>query len=277
MSLLRNVLLIAGMTLGAPCLATTIRCDNCSEATYQSRASAPGTGLGERYVYDVPQGIARKFHVGLECDDNLGDGRTRCTRVATPLPVEPEVDAFLIELAAYYVATGGTMKSHFTFVASPPITDLSAFDVVGPGAPQQRLFDWFWVDSAASISNTLPGVGAAAHQILVTIGSMWNDSMGRTNVTIEFADGSEITLSFEAINGTVDVVPGSARDALGNVIPATTADIDGTRFDYSYDPTGDLQQRMIDYLESLGASFSGEGRKWACVKVGEHEWECTFQ
>jgi hypothetical protein len=120
-------------------------------------------------------------------------------------------------------------------------------------------------------------IGAAIHNIFVTIASMWNDSMGRTLVTVRFRDGSEITLSYEMINSTVEVVPGSAKDKYGNLIPASAADLDGAIFDYSQTDADDLtRRRMMDYLALFGVSLPGSGRRWVCVRVSDDQWNCTY-
>lgn len=261
--------------VGGESRATTLRCDDCSEASYRSKASA--AGIGTHHVYDLVKAQARKYQVWLDCDENLTDGRTTCSRQAISIPAEPEVSAFVLELAAYYRVTGGTMKSHFTIVANGSVQDLSAFDVVGPGGPRTALFEWFDTTQTASIDNTLPMIGAAAHNIFTTIVSMWNESMGRTLVTVRFRDGSEITLSYEMINSTIEVVPGSAKDKYGNVIPASAADLDGAIFDYSQSDANDpTRQRMMDYLSLFGVSLPGSGRKWVCVRVSEGQWNCTY-
>jgi hypothetical protein len=270
--------LVLGIVLLLACgqaWAGTLRCDDCSETSYRSKANA--AGIGTHHVYDLVKAQARKYQVWLDCDDNPSDGRTTCSRQVDPAPVEPEVSAFVLELAAYHQITGGTMKSHFTITANGSVQDLSAFDVVGPGGPRTALFEWFDTTQTASINNALPMIGAAVHSIAVTIASMWNDSMGRTLVTVRFRDGSEITLSYELINSTIEVVPGSAKDKYGNVIPANPADLDGVRFDYSAADANDpARQRMMDYLSLFGVSLPGSGRKWVCVRVSDEQWNCTY-
>lgn len=255
--------------------AATSRCDNCSESAYESKAISLGVGI--HYVYDLQKARARKYEVQRECSGNLNDGRTTCMKAAYPMPTEPEVMDFVLELTAYYQVTGGTMKSHFTIVADGTAQNLSAFDVAGPGGPRTRLIDWFNSTQLASINNALPTLGAAIHNIAVTIASLWNDSMGQTLVTVQFQDGSTITLTHESINGTTNVVPGSAKDKYGNVIPASGADLDGARFDYSDEgPNGPARQRMLNYLEAFGISLTGSGKKWVCISIAGGAWDCAY-
>jgi hypothetical protein len=254
--------------------AAVLRCDHCGEPGYSTKASA--AGLGIHYVYDLPQAKIRKYQVSLECNDNLDDGKTSCVKQAFSLPVEAEVDAFLLELAAYYGVTRGTMSSNFTVDAGGTAGNLSAFDVAGPGGPRNQLITWFHSSQAPTINNTLPLLGAAIHQVSVTVTSLWNDSMGKTFVTVQFGDGSEVTLSYEMINGTTEVVPGSAKDKFGNVIPATADELNGLRFDYSSEgPGGPAQRRMMDYLSIFGATMPASTSKWTCIRIGDEKWNCV--
>lgn len=164
--------------------AATFRCDRCDETAYRSIASS--AGLGNHYVYDLPNAQARKYEVGLDCDDNVDDGRTVCTKFARALGVEPDITNVVLELAAYYQITNGTMKSHFTITADGPVQNSSAFLVVAPGGPRTQLFNWFDSTQAWSIGNTLPFLGASLHQLTVQALSFYDDSLGLTLVTVKF-------------------------------------------------------------------------------------------
>ncbi len=271
-----SVIALLGLLLfSTDIFAAITRCDNCNETMYESKATS--LGIGVHYVYDLQKAQARKYEVLRECSDNLNDGRTTCSKVAYPMPMEPEITAFVLELTAYHQVTGGTMKSHFTVIADGTAQNLSAFDVAGPGGPRTRLIDWFNSSQLASINNALPTLGSAIHNIVVTIASLWNDSMGQTLVTVQFPDGSQVTLTHESINGVTNVVPGSAKDKYGNIIPASGADLDGMRFDYSAEgPNGTGRQRMLNYLEAFGISLTGSGKKWVCISIAGGAWDCAY-
>jgi len=198
--------------------------------------------------------------------------------VTSALSVETDIANFILELSAYYQVTGGTMKSHFEVVADGSAGGLSAFDVAGPGGPRTTLINWFNSNQMASINNALPMLGASIHNITTTIASIWNENMGTTLVTVSFSDGSQVTLSYEAINATINVVPGSAKDKYGNVIPANGEELDGTRFDYSLEtPNGPAFQRMQSYLSLFfNISISNGARRWACVQVDGGTWNCQY-
>lgn len=253
--------------------AATIRCDDCTETMYESKAIA--AGLGVHYTYDLIKAHARKYQVGLECDDNANDGRTTCQKVAWPLTVESEITNATLELAAYRLVTDGTMKSHFTIVANGPAQNFSAFDVAGPGGPLTQLIGWFETTQSWSIGNTLPFLGASVHQLTVQALSLYNDSLGATLVTVQFSDGTEITLSYNMVNHTTEAVQGSAKDRFGNVIPASVEDLNRLRFDFTREqPNGPAYRRMQEYLTAIGAIFVGTPVKWTCVRVGDGKWEC---
>lgn len=263
------------LLFGTQASAAVLRCDGCSESGYRSKSIAAGPGV--HYVYDLASAQARKYETSLQCDDNLTDGRTVCSREATPLPVEQEVGDFVLELAAYHRVTNGTMKAVFTFNASGAVEHLSAFDVAGPGGPREALIDWFNSTQLLSLQNALPLVGTAAHNLAVTIASMWNDSLGQTHAIIQFRDGSRITLTYELINNSVTVLSGTAKDRYGNIIPGNPEEADGLRFDYSAEgENGAAQQRMRDYLQSIGIEVPVTSRRWVCVQIGESQWQCGY-
>lgn len=272
----KGFFVLFALLVGTQATAATIRCDNCSEATYESKAAT--SGIGVHYVYDLVKGQTRKYEVALACDENLNDGRSYCVKQSTAMPVEPDVKHAALELAAYYQVTHGTMKSYFTFNADGTVSGLTAYDVVMAGPQRNQLISWFNSTQAGSIQNALPMIGSVAHSVAVTIGSMWNDSMGKTVVKIVFSDGSEITLTFEAINSTVEVAPGTAKDKYGNTIPGSSSELDGIRFDYSgANDGGQARQRMVNHLAMFGITLpTGTGKKWACVAVGGGEFSCSY-
>jgi hypothetical protein len=254
--------------LALPCFdasAAVIRCDNCSESAYlaqaQSRGAGP-TGVDTHYVYDLPQGRVRKYEVSRSCED----GRV-CYNETTPLPVEPEVELQVLELASYWHTTSGTMKGYVTITADGTIQHLSAYDVAGPGATRTQLINW--ISSApqiTSLQNTLPALIGAMHQIAVTIGSMWNDSMGKTLITIAFSDGSKIDLEYEVVNNTYTIIEGSAEDKFGNKIPMTWDQLNGAQFDYTAEgPNGPAGNRMRNHIYTMiGVPVTyGKWRCWA--------------
>ena len=260
---------LAPLLLASPqATAAEIRCDQCSEATFQMKAQQAGVGI--HYVYDLKTAQSRKYSVERSCE-----GPHDCYMEATSLQVEPEVANFILELTAYAQITQGTMKSHFTITTNGTTQNLSAFDVVGPGGPRTQLFNWFTTSQVTSIRNALPMVGGAIHQITTTIVSIWNENLGKTLVTVIFSDESKITLEYQMINHTVTIVEGSAEDKYGNAIPATLDQLNGTRFDYTREgPNGPTQERMRNYLSFYGVSVTG-GTRWACASVSNGGWHCA--
>jgi hypothetical protein len=202
----------------------------------------------------------RKYEVSRSCED----GRV-CYNETTPLPVEPEVELQVLELASYWHTTSGTMKGYVTITADGTIQHLSAYDVAGPGATRTQLINW--ISSApqiTSLQNTLPALIGAMHQIAVTIGSMWNDSMGKTLITIAFSDGSKIDLEYEVVNNTYTIIEGSAEDKFGNKIPMTWDQLNGAQFDYTAEgPNGPAGNRMRNHIYTMTGVPVTYG-KWRC-------------
>lgn len=260
--------LVSLLLISTQASAAEIRCDQCSEATYQTLARQAGVGI--HYVYDLKTAQSRKYEVERSCESAHD-----CYMEINSVPVEPEIANFILELTAYAQITQGTMKSHFTITTNGSTQNLSAFDVVGPGGPRTELFNWFITSQVLSIRNALPMVGGAIHNLTTTIASIWNENLGKTLVTVLFTDGSKITLEYEAINHTVAVVAGSAEDKYGNAIPATLDQLNGTRFDYTREgPNGPAQDRMRNYLRFYGVTVTGATR-WACVSVSNGGWRCA--
>jgi len=249
-----------------PCFdasAAVIRCDNCSESTYHAQAQSRGAGpagIDTHYVYDLPQGKVRKYEVVRSCEE----GRV-CYNETTLLPVEPEIELQVLELASYWHSTGGTMKGYVTLTTNGDTQNLSAYDVAGPGAARTQLTNW--LNSAtqiASLQNTLPALVGTVHQIAVTVASLWNDSMGKTRITIVFSDGSKIQVEWEAINNTITFVDGTAEDKFGNKIPMTWDQLNGAQFDYTAEgPNGTAGNRMRNHIYTMTGVPVTYGR-WRC-------------
>jgi hypothetical protein len=248
--------------------AAEIRCDQCSEAAFQTMASQAGVGI--HYVYDLRTAQSRKYAVERSCE-----GPHDCSMEVSSLPVEADVNYIVMELTAYGQATEGSMSSNFTVYTNSDLGGMTAFDVAGPGGPRTQLLNWLSSSQSMTLRNALPGEGAVLHNMIVTALNIFKNNIGKTLVTVEFTDQSRVITEFESINGTFIVVEGSATDRYGNVIPATPEQLNGTRFDYSREgPDGPAQQRMRNYLTIYGARVTN-GTKWSCVRISEGAWHCA--
>ncbi len=249
--------------IGLSVSAAEIRCDNCSEATYQSRAIQ--AGVGTHYVYDLVKGNSRKFTIERSCEEGM-----QCSFEVYSEAVERDVVTVVLELTAYRAATVGSMSSNFTIYADGDVAGITAFDVAGPGGPRSQVIDWMNSTKVMSIRNALPLEGAILHNMFVTAINIFKNNIGKTNVTVVFSDGSKFTLEFESVNGTFTVIEGSAVDEFGNIIPAQIEQLNGLRFDYSRDPGGPAQQRMEAYLKVFGVKVTGS-TKWVCGLADGHQ------
>lgn len=261
--MMKSIAFLALALFGTAASAAEIRCDNCSEQQYQWLAQNQGAGaagLSTHYVYDLPQGKVRKFQVERSCEEGMV-----CYNETTPLPVEPEIELQMLELASYWHRTGGTMKGYVTLTTNGSTQNLSAFDVAGSGAARTQLTNWLNSGpQLASLQNTLPALIGAVHQLAVTIASMWNDSMGKTLITVVFSDGSKIQVEWESINNTMTFVEGSAEDKYGNKIPMTWDQLNGRQFDYGAEgPNGPAGNRMRNHIYTMtGVPITSV--RWRC-------------
>lgn len=260
---------LAPLLLASPqATAAEIRCDQCSEATFQMKAQQAGVGI--HYVYDLRTAQSRKYSVERSCE-----GPHDCYMEVTPQAVEADVNYIVMELTAYGQATEGSMSSNFTVYTDGDMGNMTAYDVAGPGGPRTQLLNWLSSSRSMTLRNALPGEGAVLHNMIVTALNIFKNNIGKTLVTVEFTDQSRVITEFESINGTFIVVEGSATDRYGNIIPATPEQLNGSRFDYSREgPDGPAQQRMRNYLTIYGARVT-TGTRWACVRVSDSAWHCA--
>lgn len=243
--------------------AAVIRCDDCSEPAYQAQAQSRGagpTGIDTHHVYDLPQGKVRKYQIMRSCEE----GRA-CHHETTSLPVEPDVELAVLELASYWHTTGGTMKSHFTVTATGPVQNFTAFDVAGPGGARNQLTEHL-LNGDNGWRNALPMGGTIVHNVLNTIQSIMKATTGKTLITVLFTDGSSIILEYEIVNNTLTAKEGSATDKYGNLIVTKPSQLDGIQFNYGAEgQNGPAGTRMRNYLYTMfGVTVTNGSVKWSC-------------
>ncbi|ODV17370.1 MAG: hypothetical protein BGP24_07435 [Lysobacterales bacterium 69-70] len=258
--MMKNKLLFLAMALfGSSAGAAEIRCDDCSESAYMAQALTRGSGT--HYVYDLVKGYARKFEVTRSCEEGMV-----CFVEAESLSVERDVINVVGELAAYYAATQGTMKSLFVVTTNGPVQNLSAYDVAGPGGARTQLIDWLAGSASISWSNALPMGGAAVHSLVLAAVSIFKSNIGQTLITVQFADGSKITFEYNPVNNSLTAVENSAVDAHGNIIPVTPSQLNGVQYNYgSEGPNGPAGTRMRNYLYTMfGVPVVYGAVRWSC-------------
>lgn len=255
-------------------LAVEYRCDNCSEAQYAAKATQTLTPLGENYVYDLVKGNSRKYQTYSVTSYDCPDGRYRCTaKAARALPVEQDVSLVVDDLTVYLMARAQA-GGHFTVYADGDISDITIFDVAGPGGPQNRVMSW--VLAQPSAQNALPETGAFIHSLLAAAVSIFKNNVGLTRIVVVLKDGGQIAMSWDIVNGTVEIDQSSIIDKFGNVVPGNKDELNGLRFDYSRNPGGLEERAMKGYLSGayMGAPVPS-GPKWACVSAGGGTPVCT--
>lgn len=269
--LLGSVFSAAAALVAAPSVgvAAEIRCDSCTTvATAAARARQADVGL--HYVFSVSTGAVFRFQVEREPNAQGAYDYYVFQEV-----VEPDVAYAVAELKEFYDFTGGTMSAYWTIHTNEALPLGSVHPTVRPGADQYALFNWFtgpgslsWRNFLAMEGATLQAMGATVINILKTV------PLG-THVRVVFPDGSEITLSYDQWTNTATIVPGSARDEVGNPIPTSLEEARNIAFNFSADPSGRAAAGMSTWLTRLGARMEGTGVSgMACVDT-ENQTVCT--
>lgn len=258
---LSGILFLGLATIGSSANAAALRCDNCSEAGYEAKAMT--RTFGSHHVYDLVKGNVRKYEIFRSCEP--GDG---CWTEAEPMPVEGDVNAIVIELAALHAVTQGTMKSHFTVHTNGPVGDMSAYNVILPGGSRNTLMHWM-----TNINRSWQNGGIAAHGLAGAAANIFSGANVTTLVTVVFADGSSAVFSYDAINNSAGYVEGSATDKYGNIIPANVNQLNGIEFNYSAEgsngngPAGLRMQNHLSTMFGVVVVYGNSSRitSWTCT------------
>jgi hypothetical protein len=247
-SVLAAAALFGNLALSATATAAEIRCDACTESTYQQRAK--NANLGTHYVYDLVNNQARKYFVERERAPN-----GTYLYFVDPLPVENDVTRVVNEMSSIYRSTGGTMRAKLTVTADGSIAGMSAFNGALAGGSRTAIISWF--QNSLSVQNVLPFLGVAVNGLGNAAVNVWKNVPIKTLVTIKFADGTTMTVDVNMLDRTVTVV--ECMDAAGNPIPTSASQATSIRFDFTRDPTNRAPNLMWDWLGRLGVSVTGSG------------------
>lgn len=242
--------------------ATETRCDGCTEVAYEN--TARNAGLWEQYVYDIPNGQARKYFVDREPENG------QWSYYVYPETVEPAVEFVVTELAAFYYATGGTMKTVGEIYADGAAAGRTAFELAQPGADRTAVLNWFENDFPTS-GNLLPMSIAAMHSLGAAALNIFKQVPVETRVVVRLSDGGSVILTFDTLSMSAAYEEGSALDAAGNPIPVSAAQATGINFGFDHAPNGNsagAADAMQRWLEDLGAHVQGRGTsRIGCVET----------
>ncbi len=234
------------------------RCDNCSTAEHM-KGVAVQNGVGIRYVYSVPNGQIRKFHVERWCSDdpqNL-DGpidrdlqkgtsdQSSCALwqyAANESPAEADVASFMIQVRAAYQAYGNSFQGFepLQFSELVPLlgrtTQMNAYDFVSVSNNRTTVLNAY--GDALDMRNFPPVLMNLMRPVITFASQGIGINMNLQNVTglrsrLTFNDGSQVFMRIEN-SDMVAYLDGSARDANGALIP-----------DHSHAPGGVNHDRLV--------------------------------
>ena len=291
MKLLGSILLLA-VTFGgiSSAYAANIRCNNCSEIGYETRAKA--SGYGDHYVFDFPLGNLRRYFV--ECRSatpsavgGAADGRAQDTKdvlrapaaamacgigttlQAEPIANDPMIVQGFLDLKWFWDETGGTMAKliEVDFGNLPGAQGGgSAYDVVENFNFRRNL-------------GTL--LAARANQLwrLSFVASAANAFRGFTDgiklvIVVKFPDGTSSTykLEFPSDRALYDIDSSSTPD--GQAIPEANApNYAGTWVTDAWNAAA--FENFFRHLQQLGIAVTrGGGRRLRCTWDG-HTLRCV--
>jgi hypothetical protein len=142
---------------------------------------------------------------------------------------------------------------------------MNAYDTVVSSASNQRVIDYLSTKafSAPSLAQANPGMGPALIGAIAQLENAWTSkviSFTNFNATYiaNFPDGSHRTYQMDFNLHTYRAVPGTARDAHGNVIPENASMVTNGGGTESYDFRGSPGYDMTNFIglaKSYGATF----------------------
>jgi hypothetical protein len=275
MNMLTRWIPIAILLLGAlPQLASAnelvASCNGCDESGY---ASAPHDYAAVQqelhrenpwwfpplqpttyYVYDLPNRQVRAYAI-------IPNGSHAFS--VQPTSVPPDFGAAAAYLSDVYSATGGTMKFSFDFNADPAyLGNMSGFDVARPGAAQYALTQWIW--NGVQQSQPLTVFSAQTYALSTAVLNLVVANDVETLIKVTFPDGTSVMVKFNYLQGGATVIPGTARDVLGNLIPANDEEAVGNQYAYNgNDPTTtNARHAMLTWLIGLRQSYPNLSCSW---------------
>jgi hypothetical protein len=247
--------------------AAPVRCDNC--ANFEQAARNAGAGIHE--VYDIPNGVVRRFSVDREQEYG------RYYWVVAEENIESELSLLVLRLAEFYWETGGTMKGRFPYDASGEIADFTAFDLRN----DQRRWQFInWCTTASSENNRWVNLIHYVRNLGSLASSILTGSEILVRIDVRFADGSTVTVEFSPLSWEASIDENSLMDAMGNRIPGTAGEAEGRYFGYEGD-NGDRAREMRFFLQRLGASFDSDSsqmipRGIICVSDNKGGVRCYY-
>jgi hypothetical protein len=250
-------------------------CNGCSTA--QVEALAPNCAFGHAYVSDLVSQNLYKVCFNLDINDEFNPPRhEKDYQWSTP---ESNVMQTWKAYRDVYLNNGHRMAADVSVrVNIPPTTKLhgdngrmNAYDTVAATANNDAVVHYLM--STYFISSDVNGVwvpmspalSAASAELMnklqVATPLLAINPQFPINVVVVFSDGSKRTYSFNYSDQTYKSVPGSAKDAHGQLIPENTSMASNGGSTNTYDFTGNGpaydQANLQNLLNQFGAKIVG--------------------
>lgn len=305
------VLALAATQADAQILAKD--CEACTQQ--QVMAVVKNCANGYDYVGDFRSHVIYKSCWVLDVND--GGRRATRTHELIRLPVESSVRQSFERYYNVY-ANNGLKMGYVAYLAASPSLSLAsssmgtgfsefvgfssqaslstandngsvnAFDTVVSSADNQRTITYLSnkAFSMPSLSQANPGFGPALVGAIAQLENSFKSqiiSFSNFNATyvVEFSDGSTRVYAMDFANKTFKAVPGTAKDAHGNIIPENTSMVSHGNGVETYNfrgaPGYDVEN-FVDLAKSFGAKIdnSAEATMFRCVWQGSSDTlNCT--
>lgn len=264
-----SLLFVGAATVAEPAAAqfTAWRCDGCTP--HQMELLASGRGFGIHYVYDLQNETAKRYAVVF--DREVG------REVVEETPIEPEVVAFVAEVAAVWKQSGLAPGEYVP--ATGGIAGFSAYDYVVVNPARNTINQWvsnyYWQQVGAQARNAslIERLRQGIQQVVAGNGTPLQinfqlQDTARLTITITFANGSKVKFVVDKDAQEPTYVPGSAIDANNNSIPDESITQPGQLIgEYRFPGSqGELDiERFMDILRLRGIPITGtSGRTIRC-------------
>jgi hypothetical protein len=240
-------------------IPTSVACSDCTRSGRE--AAAIGQGLGEHYVHNWTNGQLYKYGVGRE---PMGQGNYLW--FATPLPVEQDLQDYILVLKAFHDENNGWSASETVQAPNQAGNQDNAYDAINVTSPAhyrtlQHLMD---ESTIADFHQGVRGVLGSVRVINTGVSPV-------TIVTVEFSDGSSMKFRWNMETRQFEYLEDSSRDSHGNRIPDTEEDLTGNETGIgTYDFTGSGNPGdLSDFTQRIGL--------WNVTIVsGAYSFACTI-
>lgn len=225
-------------------------CHNCSSYQYKQKAFTiipPNAYYGnyDVYVVDVPNGVLKRYLVGLESDPAFPGGTFK-------FAVEQSPESYYLNSFNDLYNSYNTLKGLTTAEKTFEYPTGSAYDLRGGGngAFERAISSYIWDTSGYYFAIQM--YTASALNILGKVTNI------RWNVYVKFPDGTEVQMMVTGIGENGEVVfeyaPDTAVDADNNNIPDNQTAFNTHAGTYT---TDDSINEFLRYAASMGIPISG--------------------